>query len=170
MRQPHNENEIEALNRCLNGSSDSFEVIVGRYQSLVCGITFASTGNFGKSEELAQETFVLAWKNLRQLRDLSKFKPWLCQIARNVIQNWRRDARRDVIQHAVPLGITSEPTTLKADPSDLAIREEEQAVVNRAIEAMPEKYRLPLILFYREDKSNREVAQLVELSENRSLT
>jgi RNA polymerase sigma factor (sigma-70 family) len=166
MRQNHNENEIDVLNRCLKGSSDSFAVIVGRYQSLVCGITFASTGNFGKSEELAQETFVLAWKNLRQLRDLSRFKPWLCQITRNVIQNWRRTARRDVIQHAIPLGTTSEPTTLKAEPSGLAIREEEQAVIDQAIEAMPEKYRLPLILFYREDKSSREVAQLIGLSEN----
>lgn len=166
MRQIHQSGEIELLQQCLQGSSDSFAVIVGRYQSLVCGLTFALTGNFGKSEELAQETFVLAWKNLRQLRDLSKFKSWLCQITRSVVQNWQRRAQRDVIEDAVPLGQVPEPTTLQAEPSNQVIREEEQTVVNQAIESMPEKYRLPLILFYREDKSHREVAQLIELSEN----
>lgn len=166
MRPLHQDKEIELLKRCLRGSSESFTVIVGQYQSLVCGITFALTGNFGKSEELAQETFVQAWKSLRQLQDLSKFKPWLCQITRNVVQNWRRQNQRDVIQNAVPLDIAPEPTTWAAEPSQVIIREEEQTVMNRAIEAVPEKYRLPLILFYRENKSYREVAQLIDLSEN----
>ena len=162
----HAENDIDVLKRCLSGSTESFEVIVGRYQSLVCGMTFASTGNLGKSEELAQETFILAWKNLRQLRDLSKFKSWLCQIVRNVVQNWRRSAQRDVMEHAVSLEHASVSSPSQAQPVERAIQEEEQAVMNQAIDAMPEKYRLALILFYREDKSSREVAQLVDLSEN----
>ena len=166
MRHAVNENEIEVLKRCLSGSGESFEWIVGRYQSLVCGMTFASTGNLGKSEELAQETFILAWKNLRQLRDLTKFKSWLCQIARNVVQNWRRSAQRDVIEHAFPLEHDIAPGPSRTEPVELAIQEEERAVMNQAIDAMPEKYRLALILFYREDKSSREVAQLVDLSEN----
>ena len=87
MHQIQHDKEMELLKRCLRGSSESFSVIVGHYQFLVCGIAFALTGNLGKSEELAQETFIQAWKNLRQLQDLSKFKPWLCQIARNVVQN-----------------------------------------------------------------------------------
>ena len=154
------------MKQCLQGSSDSSAVIVGRYQSLVCGLTFALTGNLSQSEELAQETFVLAWKNLRQLRDQSKFKAWLCQIARNVVQNWRRTLRQDVIEGAIPLGHTPDPATLQSEPSDQVIRDEEQAMINHAIESMPEKYRLPLILFYRENKSHREVAQLIDVSEN----
>lgn len=157
--------EIDVLKHCQKGSSQSFELIVERYQALICAITFASTSNWEKSEELAQETFLLAWKNLRQLRDLSKFKPWLCQIARNVIQNWRRTVRRDVIEQASELNKKVLQSTTEASPADHIIREEEQAVVRQAMEEIPEKYRLPLILFYRENKSNREVAHIIGLSE-----
>ncbi|MCG8700455.1 MAG: sigma-70 family RNA polymerase sigma factor, partial [Bacteroidales bacterium] len=157
--------EIDVLKHCQNGSSKSFALIVERYQALVCAITFASTSNWEKSEELAQETFLLAWKNLRQLRDLSKFKPWLCQIARNVIQNWRRTIQRDVIVQASELEKTAIQSKIEESPADHLIQEEEEAVVRQAMEAIPEKYRLPLILFYREDKSNREVAHIIGLSE-----
>ncbi len=51
--------------------------IVKKYQSLVCAITFSGTGRTDISEELAQETFVRAWKNLTQLRDQTRFKFWL---------------------------------------------------------------------------------------------
>jgi RNA polymerase sigma factor (sigma-70 family) len=166
MGQIHQNDEIELLKQCLTGSPESFAEIVGRYQSLICGLTFALTGNFGKSEELAQETFLLAWKNLKQLRDLTRFKAWLCQIARNVVQNWRRSIHRDVIDEAIPLGHAPEPTALQADPAQQIIRDEEQSVIDRAITSLPEKYRLPLILFYREDKSHREVAELMEISED----
>lgn len=75
-------NEIKLLKNCLKGHTEGFDLLVGRYQSLVCAITYSATGDVEKSEELAQETFLLAWKNLGQLKDLAKFKAWLCTIAR----------------------------------------------------------------------------------------
>ena len=95
--------DIDLLKSCLQGHTKSFEVLVGRYQSLVCAITYGATGSVDRSEELAQETFLLAWKNLAQLKDLGKFKAWLCRIARSVIQNWLRKHQRDVVDHAAPL-------------------------------------------------------------------
>jgi RNA polymerase sigma factor (sigma-70 family) len=158
--------DIDLLKNCLKGHTKSFEVLVGRYQSLVCAITYGATGNVDRSEELAQETFLLAWKNLRQLKDLAKFKGWLCRIARSVIQNWLRKRQRDVVDHAAPLeAAAAQPDSLPA-PQEQAIQAEQQAVVNQALEAIPQGYRLPLILFYREEKSTREVAALIGLNEN----
>ncbi len=95
-----NKNDIELVRSSLKGRTASFEVLVGRYQSLVCAITYGATLNLDKSEELAQETFLLAWKNLSQLKDLTKFKAWLCRIAKRVIQNWLRARQRDVLVKA----------------------------------------------------------------------
>jgi RNA polymerase sigma factor (sigma-70 family) len=158
--------DIDLLKSCLQGHSESFEVLVGRYQSLVCAITYGATGNVNRSEELAQETFLLAWKNLHQLKDLAKFKAWLCRIARSVIQNWLRKRQRDVVDHAAPLEAAASQSASIPVPQEVAIQEEQQAVVNQALEIIPEAYRLPLILFYREEKSTREVATLMGLNEN----
>ncbi|NQV34818.1 MAG: sigma-70 family RNA polymerase sigma factor, partial [Phycisphaeraceae bacterium] len=158
-------NDIELLKRCLTGSTRSFEVLVQRYQSLVCALTYGATGSVDKSEELAQETFLLAWKNLRQLRDLGKFKAWLCQIARRVIQSWLRTRKRETVGKAALLEKASlEKTAIS--PTEVAIQQEQQAVVDQAIEIIPEQYRVPLILFYRENKSTREVATIIGLNEN----
>ena len=158
--------ESELLKHCLTGNSESFAVLVGKYQSLVCAITYGSTGDVEVSEELAQEAFLLAWENLPQLKDLAKFKAWLCQIARNVIQNWLRAKQRDLVAKATSFDQVNTPASVKAGPVEAAISAEEQAVMNQVIKTMPEKYRTPLVLFYRENKSTDEVAELIGLSNN----
>ncbi len=158
--------DVALLKSCFQGHTESFEVLVGRYQSLVCAITFGATGSIELSEELAQETFLLAWKNLGQLKDLAKFKSWLCRIAQNVIHNWRRSDQRDVVIQAAPLEAVDSVSTAYPAPEEIAIQQEQQIVVNQALERIPDHYRLPLILFYREDKSIREVASLIGLNEN----
>ncbi len=158
-------NDIELLKSCLMGSTRSFEILVQRYQSLVCALTYGATGNVDKSEELAQETFFLAWKNLRQLKDLGKFKAWLCQIARRVIQSWLRVRKRESIGKAALMEKASSES-YSISPTEVAIQQEQQAVVDQAIEIIPESYRVPLILFYRENKSTREVAAIIGLNEN----
>ncbi|MHC4754748.1 MAG: RNA polymerase sigma factor, partial [Planctomycetota bacterium] len=66
--------EIELLHASLQGQTPAFEVIVKKYQSLICTITYSATGSVEKSEELAQQAFVKCWKNLSQLQDLTKFR------------------------------------------------------------------------------------------------
>src|SRR5450631_547412 len=76
--------------RSLAGSRDAFGRIVSRYQSLICSVAYSATGSISHSEDLAQETFLAAWKDLRSLREPERLRPWLCGIARNVVQNSRR--------------------------------------------------------------------------------
>ena len=57
-------NEIQALKSCASGDSAAFGMIVNKYQSLICAITFSAVGQVEKSEELAQQAFINAWKNL----------------------------------------------------------------------------------------------------------
>jgi RNA polymerase sigma factor (sigma-70 family) len=148
------------------GSSRAFGVLVGRYQSLVCAITYSATGSVERSEELAQEVFLRAWRSLSQLQDLSKFRAWLCSIARSTVQNWFRDREHDVVGRAASLDSAADKPSDESGPEETAMIQEQRAVVSQALGEIPESLREPLILFYREQKSVREVAEQFGLTEN----
>ena len=84
------QNDAELVAATLSGSRDAFGHIVARYQSLVCALAYSATGSLSQSEDLAQETFFTAWKQLRSLREPGRLRSWLCGIARNLINNWLR--------------------------------------------------------------------------------
>jgi RNA polymerase sigma factor (sigma-70 family) len=77
------------------GDREAFSKIVERYQSLVCSLAYSACGALGTSEDMAQETFITAWHRLKDLREPSKLRQWLCGIVRNIAANAiRRDLRR----------------------------------------------------------------------------
>ncbi len=159
-------NDAELVSQSLAGSREAFARIVAQYQSLVCSLAYSATGSLTQSEDLAQETFVIAWKQLRQLREPHKLRSWLCSIARSVISNTVRQQRREPAHAAEPmdsLGDTAAPEPL---PSDRAIDREEEAILWRSLERIPGLYREPLVLFYREQQSVANVAEKLELTED----
>ena len=158
-------NEIDLLKACLSGNKEAFGTIVENYQSLVCSITYSATGDFAKSEELAQETFIRAWKELKQLKDLEKFRAWLCTIARNLLRQSIRKQSKDVINTAQPIENAAASETLETQPDQIAISKEQQTVIWQALQEIPETYREAMVLFYREQQSIKQVASQLDLSE-----
>jgi RNA polymerase sigma factor (sigma-70 family) len=159
-------NDAELVNGTLAGNRDAFAQIVARYQSLICSLTYSATGNLGQSEDLAQETFITAWKHLRQLRERDKLRAWLCGIARNRVNNFLRREGREPIRKAEPLEEISESHSPEPLPADYVISKEESEILWRSLERIPEIYREPLILFYREHQSIETVAANLDLTED----
>ncbi|MBA7674030.1 hypothetical protein ES703_82237 [subsurface metagenome] len=156
--------EAELLQASLAGSTEAFGSIIERYQSLICGITYSAMGDFSKSEELAQETFIRAWKGLAQLKDVSSFRAWLCTIARNVIRTSIRRGLRDVMGAAEPLEDVETIQSAEPGPAERVISKEQMAVVRQALQGIPQRYREPMVLFYREQQSVKQVAVGLGLS------
>src|SRR5882757_480449 len=98
----------ELVARCLEGDTVAFGQIVSRYQSLVCSLAYSATGSLGESQDLAQETFITAWRHLAHLRERDKLRSWLCGIARNRINNFLRREGREPIREAESLEEISE--------------------------------------------------------------
>ncbi|HUJ43352.1 MAG TPA: sigma-70 family RNA polymerase sigma factor, partial [Opitutaceae bacterium] len=159
-------NDADLVAASLAGRRDAFRQIVERYQTLVCSLAYSATGNMSQSEEVAQETFISAWKDLRLLRQPDKLRAWLCGIVRNQAHRSRRAAGREPVRGAAPLEEANEPPAAEALPSEQAVRREEEAILWRSLERIPENYREPLILFYREHQSIAHVAAELELSED----
>lgn len=158
--------DAELVRECLLGNRDAFARIVARYQSLICSLAYSATGCLGQSEDLAQETFITAWKHLRQLNEPGKLRAWLCGIARNRINNSLRREGRKPLSVAESLETAHDTPAPEVLPSDHAINQEEEAILWRSLERIPETYREPLVLFYREHQSIERVAEQLELSED----
>jgi RNA polymerase sigma factor (sigma-70 family) len=162
--QEHTDSEL--VSRCLAGDRDAFSRIVARYQILICSLAYSRLGNLGQSEDVAQETFITAWKHLGLLREPDKLRSWLCGIVRNRLHKHVAREMRELASNSASLETVHESPAGEALPSEQTIGREEEAILWRSLEKIPELYREPLILFYREHQSVGQVAAELELTED----
>lgn len=164
--QTTNASDSELVTQSLAGNRDAFGWIVARYQSLLCSLAYSATGSLSQSEDLAQETFVTAWKQLADLREPERLRGWLCRISRNLTYDALRRQGREPLYQAEPLEEVEESAAVEPLPSDHTISREEEAILWRSIERIPASYREPLVLYYREHQSIENVAAALDLSED----
>lgn len=156
--------DVDLITLASDGDEQAYGQIVEKYQNLICSMAYSGCGDFAQSEDLAQETFVTAWKQLANLHDPSRLRGWLCGIARNLIASHRRSGRKKGVGTTVSLEEATEPIATASSPGEAMISREEESLVWQSLESIPENYRAPLVLFYREDQSVEEVAMALELS------
>jgi RNA polymerase sigma factor (sigma-70 family) len=151
--------DSELVDASRRGEVDAFGHLVARYQHLVCAVSFSSTGDRNLSEDVAQDTFLAAWRDLDRMRDTMRFRPWLCGIARNLARKARKRKRRET-----PVDVDAHAGD-GASPFELVARGDADRVVRDALFRVPDAYREVLVLYYRDDCSIREVADALGLSE-----
>ncbi len=150
---------VEATRR---GEREAFGLLVSRYQDVVCAVSFSSTGNWALSEDVAQDTFIAAWHQLGQLRETSRLRSWLCGIARNLARKARKRTDREAI-------VEDDLPALDGNPFDAAAQAEVDRVVREALARIPDAYRETLVLYYCENRSIREVAAALGVSEDAAM-
>jgi RNA polymerase sigma-70 factor (ECF subfamily) len=138
--------------RSRRGDRAAFEQLVRRTARAVYARQYLEVGDPHRAEDLAQETFLLAWRSIGQLADPAGFRPWLLSIARSVATDaYRRDARKKRgaggrrEDFTVATETASDPA---ATPHEAAEREERRRRVAGALKSLPEEYSLPLTLRY----------------------
>jgi RNA polymerase sigma factor (sigma-70 family) len=142
------------------GEHAAFGQLVTKYQALVCAVSFSSTRDAALAEDVAQDAFVAAWHNLGQLRETSRFKSWLCGIARNLARKARRKSQRETLDDNIDETVVSDA----ASPFDRISQRETTQLVNDALRQIPTKYREVLTLYYQQDRSIHEVADILSIS------
>lgn len=152
------------VDRCRSGDRDAFAEIVRRYQTLICSVAYAATGNLAVSEEIAQETFISAWRSIANLREPAQLRHWLCGIVRNLSNSGHRAGARDVLTHAGDVDRNDLVDRRATDPAEHSIVREEIELVDRTLSELPPQYREPLVLFYRENQSVARVAEQLGVS------
>lgn len=155
-----------AVARTLDGDHEAFGVLVRRYQGMVCRLLRRFTGCPREAEDLAQEVFLQAYRQLPRLRAAGSFRSWLLRAARNrAIDRARalRSARRTPPGHVAPLRAEAVPAARGEDPAEAVIRAEETTAVGKAVRRLPLSDREIIHLKYVEEMTVEEIARSLGL-------
>lgn len=149
---------VEAARR---GDRDAFDALVRQEVAGVYRTTLAILGNAADAEEATQDAFVSAWRNLRSLRDTSRFDAWLGRIVVNSSRMTLRRRRgvREISMNADQLpSQASRPVGTSDDPEATAVGAD---AFDRAFERLPIEDRHLLTVTYAEDRSLDDVGRLL---------
>ncbi|MBK7538044.1 MAG: sigma-70 family RNA polymerase sigma factor, partial [Myxococcales bacterium] len=151
--------DAELLEASRRGERAAFATLVERYQGVVCAVSYSRTGDRALSEDVAQDTFLAAWRQLHQVREVHRLRAWLCGIARNLSLKARRKRARET-----PVEDELEQSA-SADLFEQVSDRQAERLVRDALHRVPEIYRDALVLYYHEQQSAREVALALGISE-----
>lgn len=142
------------------GDMQAFDALYTRYKDDAYRIACLITGNRTDGEDLAQEAFVSCAQSIGSLKDGAKFKPWLLKtLTRAAWKHCRRQQRETPVASWFDTGEQAE-SALSA-----ALRNDEQRRLFDALERLDEKRRTVVVLYYFEDLSIREIAQMTGVLE-----
>jgi RNA polymerase sigma-70 factor (ECF subfamily) len=155
------------------GDEHAFQNLFDTYKSRVITYCFRFCDNRAVAEELAQETFVRVYKAARRYRPKARFSTWLFKIATNVCLNeLRRPAYRNRIEsldrildhQAVQV---PEPAAKRTERPDAMLDlQEQQVLVHKALEQLPEQQRAALLLRIEGEFSYEEIGQQINRSKH----
>jgi RNA polymerase sigma-70 factor, ECF subfamily len=140
------------------GNQRNVQQLVDDYYAALYRYAYRLSGSAADADDLTQEAFCKAQLNLRQLRDASRARPWLFSILRNA---YLHRVRADRQVRWVPLEVAAEIAEAAAD-TDVP-PEVDPERLQQALAELPEGFRTPVILFYFEEFSYRDIAEQMDL-------
>ena len=159
--------EARLVAEALAGSQSAFEQIVRRYQRPVISLIVRMVGDRGVAEELAQESFVKAFRNLRGFDVTRRLSSWLFRIAHNTALDWLRRSRPEVVSLDDPEEGASPGALAAAAPpaADPVEREALADALETAMRGLRPAYRAAVALRYEQDLSFEEIGQVLGVPE-----
>ena len=149
----------EALVRAsVAGHRDAFDVIVERHRRSVYQVCYRFVSNHEDASDLAQDTFVRAWRGLKNFKGQSALSTWLYRIAVNVCLN--RVSAKTTPTEAIESVERFADSHSESAPAAL-MREQRAAAVRKAIASLPKKQRAALILRAYHELSHQQIAEVL---------
>jgi RNA polymerase sigma-70 factor (ECF subfamily) len=153
-----------------SGDEAAFGEIMARYRGPITNYLYRFLNDYEEAVDLAQETFVRVYFAIDRYHTQFAFSTYLYRIATNLaISEIRRRKRRRLLS-LTGLFQSEEDTAVEFQPADTRILpdaelvdDERSEVIGRAIAALPEKYRVPVVLRDVEGRSYEEIAEIMEL-------
>ncbi len=162
-----NEYHVQLMMRVKQGDIAAFEKIVEIHQGAVVGTVAKMLGGMADAEDIAQQVFLRIWKSAARYQPTAKFTTWMFTITRNLVFNeMRRRQRKPALsieerEREYHLLAADETTST---PDRQALENELVKAIDSAIQSLPEKQRLAVVLRRYEDRSYEEIADILGLS------
>jgi len=160
-----NTGELALVKKAQNGDRDSYGRLVDQYGGVVLAIAYSRVGNYAASQDIAQDAFLLGFRNLSTLRNPQLFGTWLRTITRNLCRNWlKSQAYRDRL--GADSAVLRERLGYVQAPEASAKLEEKEMhdLIDRILRKLPLSDRESIMLYYFEGKSMNEAAKALEIS------
>lgn len=149
--------EKAAIEACLAGDTSAFDVLVIRHQKSIQRVCYRFTGNAEDAADLTQEVFVKAYRSLPKFRGTSAFSTWLYRIAVNACLTFKAARKNRTEEWDEDQDIVAEgpgvDEVVDATMSAQAVR--------AALETLPEKQKLTVIMKVLEERTHAEVAEIL---------
>jgi RNA polymerase sigma-70 factor (ECF subfamily) len=155
--------DVQLMLKAGAGDLNCFEQLVLKHQKSVLNAAYRYTGNPSVAEELAQDVFVRVFRAAATYKPEARFSTWLFTIVRNVCSNYRMRQGKQDHQMDAELDLSAISQN-DENPEEAAMRNELESRIQKAILALPETLRLPLILSQFQQMSYEEIANVLELS------
>jgi RNA polymerase sigma-70 factor (ECF subfamily) len=140
----------------LAGHKAAYGKLYDRYAPLIRAVCYDTTGNLADAQDLAQDVFMRAYKNLERLRSQDRFGKWLVGIARLRCLEW---LRRNVQLQNKRVELNEIQIAIQEPPEDDRI-----GLLRKMIATLPDKERLALHTFYLQDRSADNARRIMGLS------
>ncbi|MDE3230370.1 MAG: RNA polymerase sigma factor [Chloroflexota bacterium] len=164
--------ESDAIRRCQQGDIGALGALVTHYQTPAVRLAYLLTGDHDLANDIAQDSFLLAWRGIQRFRLGEPFAPWFFRIVTNCARQQMRSARyrREVSLDAL---VSDDPHTRRlgdslasaqasrADPEERAERAEAWAALLAALATLPQKQREAVVLRYYLGYPDKQAAMIL---------
>ena len=155
----------ELVARSMTGDTESFNQLVRRWERPIYALAYRTIGRDEDARDVAQETFLRAFRAIKGFKGEAKFSSWLYRIALNLCRDWMRRERRNPVVLA-PEGVDIIEMATETGPTesieDLVGRNVMSEAVSRAMLLLPEEQRTAIILKEYEGMTFQEIADMID--------
>jgi len=156
--------DLNLVERTVAGDESAFEQLVKKYQHSVLNTIYRYIGNYSEAEHIAQDVFVKVWLNIKSFKGKAKFSTWLYRIVVNQCLDCHRKNKGKVqvvsLDNKLAEGKIPESLTVGIDFE----QKKRESIVRQAINELPDKQRIAMILAKYEAKSYQEIADIMNIS------
>ena len=163
--EPLSSDEI-IVERALTGDAEAFGEIVRRWERRIFALSYGMLGREEDARDATQETFLAAFRNLRNFRGEAKVSSWLHRIAVNqCISRQRRSKVRSesALEDEQETHASSFATSMSYSPAHVAEGRQETVAVRRAVNSLPVELRQVVVMKEFEELTFREIAETLDL-------
>jgi RNA polymerase sigma-70 factor, ECF subfamily len=147
--------------RAKQGDASAFGELLRRHSSLVRAYVYRIVGSVADTDDVVQDAFITAWKQLPTLRDPSAVKSWIMRIAgREALSLVTRRSREDALDEA------DLPPSPYAQPEPAAIQSDRLAALSRALDRLKDDQRRCWLLREVAELSYAEIAEEMDMTES----
>ena len=160
---PMHADDNELAKRVLMGETQVFRLLIERHQRYIFNLCYRMLQRSEEADDATQNTFLKAYRSIKQFRGDARLKTWLSRIARNECLNRLRDEKIISPDEQPTTDCGFELADSAPSPLGLIEQQETQSIVHAAIDELPHPYRLAVTLFHLDGLSYEEISRMMEI-------